>query len=70
MPFVVTKEQSKGGDKLYIQTQPDGEHLWTASKAKATPMSEAAADWLAIEINRFASVPCQVEGIKAEQEIA
>lgn len=70
MPFVVTREQVKAAGKLYIRREPDGEHLWTPAKGEATPMSEAEADWLAIEINKYASVPCQVEGIKTGREAA
>jgi len=67
VPFIVTREQVKDAGKLYIRRDPDGEHIWSPAKTEATPMTEAEADWLAIEINKYASVPAVVEGIKAEE---
>jgi hypothetical protein len=65
MPFTVTREQPNG--KLYIRRQPDGEHAWTADKRCATPLTDTEAEAIAGEINRFASTPAHVEGLKRDE---
>lgn len=66
MPFLVTRPQHHGG-KLYIERAADGESYWVPGRAKATRFDEAKADAIAAEINRYASVECQVEGVKADE---
>jgi hypothetical protein len=68
MPFTVTKPQPNG--KLYLRRLLSGDYAWTGAKSNATPMSEEGAEAIATEINTFASTPCQVEGIRHDDEVA
>jgi hypothetical protein len=62
MPFAITHPQ-RDGVKLYLRDL-HGDHIWTPVKADAARLTEIMADHLAGEINRYASVPCVVEGIQ------
>ena len=62
MPFAVTHPQL-GAPKLYLRDL-HVDQVWTPVKADAIRMTEPEADRLAEEINRYASVPCVVEGIQ------
>ncbi len=63
MPFAVTQPQSHPeAGPLYAFRDKDGDILWTPDKRRVAAMSEAEAETIAAEINRFASVEAEVVG--------